>query len=255
MGDALTDRALAIVNFVEQKFWTNGGIPTYEVIAKGTGETVKYVAGILEKNALARKALVVRGVDLRPRSSAETLTGEQLMAANVMLNVHDKRSEREKLNFLGISSQKWHGWRRQPAFSNYLSSRAEAAFEADDFKAFQSLSKSVEDGDLNAVKFHFEMRGRYKNTLDVNVNIEGIMTQMIEIVAKHVRDPNTIVAIANELEQLELGEGTPTQQALGAVVEEVTPYYSSSDDKPDEETVEDALEPAPVGNTRGFDMF
>lgn len=200
---SLSDRALAVVNYTEQKFWDLGSLPSYEVIAAGVKEPVDYVRQVIEKNSLARKSLVVRGVDLSPSESAQLLTSEQLIAANLILNAHDKRSVREKLDQIGVSSQKWHAWLRQPGFSQYINKRAEAAFEANDHAAYAALQENVEEGRLDAVKFHFEMRGKYKQSLDLNINIEQVLTQVVEIVARHVNDQDTLIAIAEDMGQLQ----------------------------------------------------
>lgn len=195
----LTDRALKVVNYAEQKFWELGNLPSYEAIAAGVNDSSEFVKSTVEKNHLARKSLIVRGVDLSPSESAQLLSSEQLLAANLVLNAHDERSVREKLDFLGISSQKWHSWLRQPGFSQYMSKRAEAAFEANDFAAYNALADNIDEGKLDAVKFHFEMRGKYKQTVDVNVNVEQLLVSVVEIIANHVNDQETILAIAEDL--------------------------------------------------------
>ena len=200
----LTDRAKKVASATEQYFWELGMIPAYEMIAARTGEKVQYVKGVIEKNALARKRLIAAGVDLEVDRSAEVLTPEQLLAANVVLNSHDKKSLREKLDMLGISSQQWHAWMRQPGFSQYMTKRAESAFESNDHAAYSALQEAVEEGSMDAVKFHFEMRGKYKKSIDVNVNVEEILTHVVEIVAKHVKDPDVILAVANDIEALEV---------------------------------------------------
>lgn len=203
----LTDRELKVVNFIDQKFWETGFVPSYEAVGLATKEAPEYVKGLIERNQLARKSLIVRGVDLKAEESAGLLTSEQLMAANVMLNAHDKRSVREKLEFLNISSQQWHAWLRQPGFSQYMSKRAEAAFEGNDWKAYDALRENIEEGRLEAVKLHFEMRGKYKQQVDVNVNIEQVLTRVIEIISRHVNDEEVLVAIAEDFSNLNTVDG------------------------------------------------
>jgi hypothetical protein len=202
----LSDRALKVVGCVEKAFWETGETPTYEVIARDTGENVDYVRGTLERNKLARKALAVRGVDLLVPSKEDVLTPQQLLAANVILNSHDKRSLREKLEFIGVSSQQWHAWMRQPGFSSYIEKRAEEAFKGNDWLAYSALQENLEEGKLDAVKFHFEMRGKYKQSVDVNVNIEHVLMKVVEVISRHVSDEEVLLAIAGELSELDSGE-------------------------------------------------
>lgn len=203
---ALNDRQLDVVNFVEQKFWEDGFIPSYEKVAEVLKEKVGYVRDCVEKSTDCRKALVARGVDVRPSEAANLLTSQQLMAANLILNTHDKRTQREKLDFLGISSQQWHAWLRQPGFSQYMTKRSEEMFGANDFSAYQALQEAVEEGDMNAVKFHFEMRGKYKNRVEVDLNIDSVVTNIVEIISTHVHDPDTLLAIANDIQNKVLPE-------------------------------------------------
>lgn len=213
----LTERQMRVVNLIEQRFWEIGVMPSYEVVAEASGETVNYVRTLVERNELARKSLVVRGVDLRASESARVLTSAQLMAANVVLNRHDTRSLREKLEFLGISSQAWAAWLRQPGFSKYMTKRAEEAFGANDFAAYGALSDAVEEGKLDAVKLHFEMRGKYKHTVDVNVNIEQVLMQVVEVISRHIDDRDLLLSIAKDFETLvpgnEAARDTPELKA------------------------------------------
>lgn len=201
---ALTDLELKIATFVEQSFWENGALPTEERIAETCGTSTSKVKSCW-KNASFRQALVARGVDLDPEKSDNLLTPGQVLLANMLLNTHDTRSVREKLELINVSSQQYHAWLRQPAFSNYLRVRAEEMFKSSDFQAYNALSKTVESGDVQALKLFFEMRGIYNPRLQVDVNIEQVVVRIVEIVAKHVGDPEILTAIANDIESLDLG--------------------------------------------------
>lgn len=199
---ALSEKQVEVVYFIEQKFWETGRIPTNEVIAERFAVALNTVKGWWQTGTF-REALVKRGVDFNPEQSSDLLTPIQLQLANVMLNTHDNRSEREKLNSLDVTSQQYHSWLRQPAFQNYLRKRAEAMFSAADFKAFQALSAEAAGGDVSALKLFFEMRGIYNPRVQIDVNVEAILMRVVEIIATHVKDPGTLEAIANDLERLQ----------------------------------------------------
>lgn len=199
----LSERQLKAVSYIEQKFWETGKIPTNEQIWIGTAVPVNKIEEMWKDDTF-RRALVLRGIDLSPETSEELLTPIQLLTANLMLNTHDKRTTREKLAEVEISSQQWHAWLRQPAFASYLRSRAEAMFSSNDFSAYQSLNRAVDNGDLNAVKLHFEMRDIYNPKVQVDINVEMLIVRLVEIVAKHVTDPTVLEAVAAEVETLQL---------------------------------------------------
>lgn len=202
-----------IVLFIEQKFYETGGVPTPEKTAEYTGIPVNTIQKFWKKDA-ARTALIARGIDLNPNRSNQLLDPKQLMLANALLNTHDKRTVREKLKLFDISSQQYHAWMRNPAFSDYLRKRAEEVFKSSDFQAYLTLTGAVEQGDINATMKFFEMRGIYNPKIDVNINVEMVIARVIEVVAKHVTDAATLTAIADEIETIDIGN-RPSVSAIG----------------------------------------
>lgn len=210
----LTDREAKIVNYIEQRFYETGSLPTNEKIAEDL-KFNKQVCVQAWKKENFRLALTARGVDLTPEQSEELLTPEQLLVANMVMNIHDKSSLRQKLEAVStalgvkVTVQRYNGWLNQPAFSNYLRKRAEKQFGAADSAALLSHVKAIHNGDMKAVQLFYEMTGRYNPRIQVDVNIESVIIKVVEIVSRHVTDPLTLQAIAAEIEQLELGQGSP----------------------------------------------
>lgn len=204
----LTDTEVRIVSLVDQRFWETGGLVTNDKIATDLKISENLVKNAWKKSDF-RQALVARGVDLTPESSKDLLTPTQILLANLLLNIGDKRSVREKCELAGISMQQYTAWLRQPAFAGYLRKRAESAFSSADFQAYTSLVNLVEEGDFNGLKLFFEMRGIYNPKMQVDVNIELVVVKVIEIVAKHVTDPQVLEAIANEIATVDIGSNRP----------------------------------------------
>lgn len=201
---SLTDNEVKIITLIDQRFWETGGLIDDDVIS----DTLKIHKNTIKKawqKTDFRQALIARGVDITHDSAKDLLTPTQAMLANMLLNAHDARSVREKLELLNISTQQYQAWLRQPGFSQYLRKRAEFAFAATDFQAYQSLSTLVEEGDINGIKLFFEMRGIYNPKMQIDVNIDLVIVKLVEIVAKHVADPEILQAIANDLETIDIG--------------------------------------------------
>jgi hypothetical protein len=201
----LTDQQKQVVTYLDQHFWETGHLPTY---AKAANKLSLSESKIKQhyKDPIFRQALLARGIDLNSleQDQEDLVTPEQALLANLLFNTHDKRTTREKLQDLNISSQKYHAWLNEPAFQNYLKRRAEALFQNSDHTAYKTLINSIENGNLEATKYFFEMRGIYNPKVQVDVNVEGLLTKVVEIVSKHVTDPTTLEAIATELETNEL---------------------------------------------------
>jgi hypothetical protein len=198
---------MLVANYCEQVYHTTGNLPTFDALAQQFSLLLseKDVKRIWKHKGF-KATLVARGIpDELVNGSGLVpggLSGRQLLAANMMLNTHDVRSEREKLKELGISSQEWYGWLRDSRFADYLRSRSETMFGASDYKAYQKLTEKVEDGDMSAIKLHMEMRNIYTPRSQVSVNVQGVMVQLVDIISRHVKDKDVLTAIATDIKEL-----------------------------------------------------
>lgn len=199
----LDENGVKLVTYLDQRFWETGALPTNE---KAADELYLPLNKIKKywKNPLFRQALLARGIDLTPDVSSELLTPQQVVLANMLLNLSDKRSEREKCKNVNVTPQQLSVWLRQASFANYMRTRAEKLFENSDYAAYSAIIDLVKDKDLNAAKFFFEMRGIYNPKVTVQVDVRNVLLKVVEIVSTHVRDPATLKAIASDMEQLQL---------------------------------------------------
>lgn len=205
---ALTKLEVSILSYTEQVFWETGSLPTPEAVAN---ELPCRVVSVREafKNEAFQLQLASRGIDPsnlvvpgKALTLSKALSPQQIVCANVMLNLHDKRSQREKLAFLNISSQQFHAWLRNPTFQQYMNKRAEQLLSSSDWQAYRSLISNVTAGDYKSLELFFRMRGIYTPNVTVNFNIEVILQKTVEVIARYVKDPATIQAIAAELENI-----------------------------------------------------
>lgn len=225
----LNDKDLKVRIFVEEFFWTQGRVPSNKEIIDHFGPfiTEKYLTGSFWKNPVVRRGLVASGVDVS-KENTDGLEPKQMIAANVMLNINDRRSTRKKLQEVGITTQVWNGWLREPRFVNYLKARTEAMFGSSDWIAYDTLVKRMQDGNFDATKLFFEMKGIYNPKIDINVNVEVVVNQLIEIVAKHVGDPEILMAIAADVEELDIGPKKALPSPVGRSNPVVAPNSSGA---------------------------
>lgn len=205
---SLSPNEIRILNYVEQTFWATGLVPTVQAITENLtgvngGKLHDLTVQSAFRNETFKQQLAVKGLPpVGLISHDSVLSAEQIVCANLMLNLHDKRSEREKLAFLNISSQKYHAWLRQPAFVEFLRKRGEALFSSSDFLAYKSLVNNVKSGDNKALEMFFQMRGIWKKELNINVNIDVVLAQVIEVVTRYVKDPVILGQIADGIESI-----------------------------------------------------
>lgn len=189
-----------VASYIEQIYWEKGEIPSQEIIAKKLQLPIATVIAAWKKE-LFRRSLLARGLSIE-EVNTEVLTPTQITLANMLINIHDKSSVRQLLEPLGITTTQYNAWLRDPVFQKYLRNRIEKIFEASDFEAYKSLLKSVQDGDIAATKFFFELRGIYNPRVQVDIDIKSVMVKIVDVIARNVNDPQIVDAISKELGSL-----------------------------------------------------
>ncbi len=217
---SLSNEMVDVLTYIEQVWWEdNKSMPTNEKIAEATGVGLQTIKGYWQ-SADFRAALNHRGVSFyNDPDAGKALTYEQLLVANMLLNIQDRRSLREKLGAadIGVTPAQVGAWMRQPAFQEHLRKRSENLYQGADGAAYVALVKAIDNGDLKAVQLFFEMKGIYTPRSQVDVNIHAILARVVEIISIHVSDQATLEAIAGDLEGLVSGQPASTTHALPAV--------------------------------------
>jgi hypothetical protein len=190
------------INFIEHWWFShsdiNSKMPTNQNLRDALNWDSAKVGKFL-KDPVVNKALENRGITL---ADITLLLPEQLAVANSILDFSDNRSQKKKLEELGVTTQRYQGWLKQERFQRYLKQRAEALLGETQHEAHTSLLRNVQRGDLNSIKLYYEMTGRWSSKTVGDLNIEFILVKVVEAVQKHVKDPVAIQAIATELSGL-----------------------------------------------------
>lgn len=206
MAKALTSREHEVLHFIEQEWLLHGAIPTTaETERRGVSDGPYYRKCL--NNADFRHALIVRGISVQglPGEKGDlkgVLTPEQLVAANTMLDLRDNRSQKKKLTELGITTSKWEGWLRDPVFQNYLRQRSENLLPDNLHESHLALLDRVRSGDVTAIKYLNEITGRYVPNATDKVDVNAILARVLEVIQRHVTNPDQLLAIAKEFEAL-----------------------------------------------------
>lgn len=205
----LSERQAECLRFIEQEYTLHGQVPTGELISERLmipPSTVKRWLGSQTFEALLRG----KGIELKPTNGV--LTAKQLVLVNMLLNISDPRSEREKLEEAQVSPQTYSAWRRDPAFMDFMHRRAEALFNDSSDIAYMSVVKGMRRGDHNSTKLYMEMTGKYQPAGSKTVDLEKFVQGFIEILAYRVSDPALLDTIADDIQNLL--EGKPFAAAV-----------------------------------------
>lgn len=203
---ALTNKQLDLLNLFEQEWMLHGSVPSKER-CEGYG-----FAGVFYDRALKDsefvQALVARGIRLSGVTDNDTaiLTEEQLVCANTLLDVSDNRSRKKKLAELGIPTQKYEAWLRDPAYQSYIRQRGENILGDNTHEAHLALVDRVRAGDVTAIKYYNEITGRYVPGLRDRVDANALVMRVLEIIQRRVTDPQLQAAVAEDLIALAAGD-------------------------------------------------
>lgn len=213
----LNESEYELVTFIEQEYLLSGSIPTKEVCIEQLGISPKKYDSLWKRDDF-RTALLSRGINQKLLDGAEingVLTPKQMLAINTMLDVNDNRSDSKKLKDLGIPSQTWAGWMRDPAFRTHLHQRTELIFGDALIEANRAIYDNVKRGDLGSMKQVWEMTGRWSSKPVAEMNIEWVLMKVIEVIQRHVTEPAQLSAIAADLSAVQ-AEAVPSVQPLNA---------------------------------------
>ncbi len=225
----LTDEEYDFLNFLEQKWFEYGAVPTRDKLSE-EGVDPKFFDSCFSKpefrDAVLSRGISLRGLDAtvvydkkgRPRNPGRTkndwkklmLSEAQLAAANVILDTTDTRSQKKKLTDLGISTATWQSWLRDPAFQHYLRVRSENALHDNQHEAHLALVDRVKTGDINAIKYFNELTGRYVPQVNNKAVAKEVahnfdmefLVKILEIIQKFVQDSSLQRLIADEMLKL-----------------------------------------------------
>lgn len=154
-----------------------------------------------------RQALKERGIDVDrvlPRELASDgdpnkwratgLSPIQLIVANAMLDLTDQRSDKKKLQDLGVGTGQYQRWLSDPVFAKYLANKAESLLGNSQHEASLALLDKVKAGDTAAIKLYLEYTGRFVSSADKGANgtstdFQMIMVKIIEIITEECDGP------------------------------------------------------------------
>lgn len=194
---AFTDKERQIIGYIESEWFLKGSLPTPETLSNKFQMTPKAVTSFLERQEV-RASFNARGI---PVIEGRDLTPDQIGMINLMLNLHDTRSERKKLADSGISARTWEGWKRDPRVRDYMRQRSEDILNGAIPDAHLALVERVKTGDMGALKFYYEMTGRYTGQ-NAGMDPKVLLTKVFDIIAKHVTNPLILQAIASDFQLL-----------------------------------------------------
>lgn len=197
---ALAPVEKALINYYELCWFTKNSVPTveevFEYLRKDRSNLRFTSVQYYLNRAPVRKALKDRGIPFEQHTRDE-LTGQQQAAALTVMNFADGRSVAEKLDQIGVLPATYYAWLNDPQFKNLVDSLSEQNLNNIKPTVVAEFTKLINKGDWQALKYYMDNTGTLTN--GQTAPNEQLLRMIIEIIQKHIKDPNTMMAIATDL--------------------------------------------------------
>lgn len=194
-GVSFTPKERQILSYLEMEWFLQGSMPSPKVLSEKFDMTQAAVGTFLARPETAQ-SLKARGMPEHRHSSG--LSPEQVGIINEIMNLSDTRSERKKLSDRQISPKTWDGWKRDPKVKTYMAARAEEILGGAIPDAHLALVDKVRAGDMGALKFYYEMTGRYTGQAQ-GIDPRQLLENVFNIIAKHIQNPIVLDSIGKDL--------------------------------------------------------
>lgn len=140
-------------------------------------------------------AMQAQGV---PFQETGGLTAEQLLLMQILTNPTDKRDLKAKLKQAGVTYLQYRAWMRQEVFASYMMRTAEGML-TDHIPDFNTvLTQKALAGDLNALRYANELSGRHDPNRQQVLDLQVIVSRLLDIITRNVTDTETLTRISNE---------------------------------------------------------
>lgn len=186
-----TSLAAAYMQFLLEGTVDVGGI--IQRTGRAEAATRKLLAAPEFQEAMKARGILVAGTS--------GLTAEQDYALQIILDPYDGLPMRRKLEKAKVSNSKYQAWLKNPLFKAHVTRMSEQIINSSDVALVQLASK-VGDGDMKAIIYQLELNGRYNPANQQTLNVMVILQQVMEIMARNIKDQSILEAVAGELRSI-----------------------------------------------------
>jgi len=197
----LTGDQLDIVNYCEEYWLRRKTFPTLGELERTFPDEDMPALMVNGTFIFAMHARgVVMHVELKGKPSQ--FTASQIAAATKFLDVHDRRTLQTKLKEVGCTTTQWNAWMRDKQFKEFVLQSASDSFEDTIAEAQNGLRTAIANGETQAIKFYYELTGRYNSGEGNTQNLKLVVAQIIESIQRRVKDPEVLADLSNDFDAI-----------------------------------------------------
>jgi hypothetical protein len=179
-----------VLTFIEVYYYENKKLPEVHVLHehfkdhKDRPNFLKGWSAVLDEIS---DSLSNRGI--KPYNTVDNYIDPKFAwATSLIVNHLDKRTIPAKLKEAGLTTKEWQAFLRRKRHYDYFQSRLDEVFDNDvknDAKV--ALARSIQNGDLQAIKYYNELKNIYRPETQSAIQMVSIvLTAVMEVLAQNV---------------------------------------------------------------------
>ena len=104
----------------------------------------------------------------------EPVTGKKLQAAQLLASPDFTGTITELLKQLNIGRTTFYRWMDDPEYIQYINSLIDKYTDSELSTVWKALIEQCKSGNTQAIKLYFELKGKYKQALDISGDVKVI---------------------------------------------------------------------------------
>lgn len=179
-----------LLTFIEVYYHENRKLPDEHILHEHFAlhpERPNFLKGWKPILDTISQSLSNRGI--KPYNTVENYIDPKFAyATSLIVNHLDKRTIPAKLKEAGLTTKEWQAFLRRKRHYEYFQSRLDEVFDNDVKNSAKiSLSRMIENGDLQAIKYYNELKNIYRpETQSALQMVSIVLTAVMEVLAQHV---------------------------------------------------------------------
>jgi hypothetical protein len=182
--------------------WVGSGsarLPDVNDVMEYTGSMTRKVVGRILGSEEFTTAIQARGV---PWHTGGGLTAQQMLALSVMTDPTNRKNPAAKLKAVGVSYGQYRAWLKEPLFKRKLDQITESMVQDHIADMQVALTNKAVNGDLNAIKFVYEMTGKHDPASKEVIQLKAVITMLLEVLSRHLSaQPELLQAVAVDIQK------------------------------------------------------
>ena len=118
---------------------------------------------------------------MKQNAEPAPLTPKQLKVAELLANPDADLTKTDIIENTGVSRATFYRWLKQPEFIDHVNELIEKYTDGELAAVWKALIKKCEGGNVAAIKLYFELKGKYKQNIQVEAPpISGKLAAVFE---------------------------------------------------------------------------